>query len=489
MRRLIAMSMIQRGLSVAAYVVATMIIARLLTPAEVGVFSLAAAVTAIAGVVREFGVSEYLMQERNLDESRMRAAFGVAIVVGWTVCAALLLARYPIAAFYGEPGVSQVLGVLAVTFAFLPFATPVTALLYRDMRIGRVLWIQTIALVIGHATSIVLAWLGLGYMALAWGGVANSAAMVLMLLAARPAGTAGLPSLRGSKPLWDYCAKFTLSGALETGGRNVHEFVIGRAFGFAALGLYSRANGLFVQFNQNVGRGLSRVLLPNFARQARGGGDLRGSYRTTLQLYTGVTWPLYAVVATLSDEFILVMFGDQWTEAGPLLRLLCIGAAIQAGHGFASEFLGALGQVARRLRITSVATALWVAMCIAAAFVGLRAIALAFALVAAVVFVLYLRALRQLVGFTSGDWWSASRTGAVLAVVAGACAVGLRELCAAFGFVPLATLLFVGAGAAFVWLAGVFVLGHPLAGESRRAWVAVRLSLNKARPEVSDTPD
>ena len=34
MRRLIAMSIIQRGLSVAAYVVATMIIARLLTPAE-----------------------------------------------------------------------------------------------------------------------------------------------------------------------------------------------------------------------------------------------------------------------------------------------------------------------------------------------------------------------------------------------------------------------------------------------------------------------
>jgi O-antigen/teichoic acid export membrane protein len=489
MRRLIAMSIIQRGLSLAAYVVATMIIARLLTPAEVGVFSLAAAVTAIAGVVREFGVSEYLMQERNLDESRMRAAFGVAIVVGWTVCAALMLARHPIAGFYGEPGVSKVLGVLAVTFAFLPFGTPVTALLYRDMRIEEVLWIQTIALVIGHAASIVLAWLGLSYMALAWGGVANSAAMVIILLASRPAGTARWPSLRGSKPLWDYCTKFTLNGALETGGRNVHEFVIGRAFGFGALGLYSRANGLFVQFNQNVGRGLSRVLLPDFARQARGGGDLRGSYGRTLQLYTGVVWPLYAIVAALADEVILVMFGSQWIEAAPLLRLLCIGAAIQAGHGFASELLGALGQVARRLRITSAGTALWVALCLAAGFVSLRAIALAFALVAAVLFVLYLRALRHFVGFTSGDWWSATRTGAVLAVVVGACALGLRELCAALGFVPLATLLFVGAGAGFAWLAGVFVLGHPLAGESKRAWGAVRLRLNKARPEVGDSPD
>lgn len=469
MRRLLALTMLQRGLAVGVYLVVSMILARLLTPAQVGVFSLSAAFMAIANVVREFGISEYLMQEKQLDRTRIRAAFGVALVVGWSMCVLTLLLRHPIAHFFNEPGVASVLSVLALTFVFLPFATPVTALLYREMAIPKILWIQTIGLVVGHVASVLFAWYGMGYLALAWGNVVNAATMVVVLMLARRDGMWFLPSLKGSRPIWSYCTKFTASGALETGMRNVHEFVIGRRFGFADLGIYSRAAGLFVQFNQNIGRGISRVLLPGFAKQAReGAADLRQQYRRTLELYTAIMWPAFGIAAVLAPEIIELMFGSQWQASAPLLRLLCIGAMVQCGYAFAGDLLGGMGQAGARLRITSVAAPLWVALCLLASLISLEAIALATAAHAAVLLVLYLKRLRSLIDFSARDLADATARSAALAVVVVLPCAAARHWLLGITERPALLLLAIGPLALALWLVGARLLGHPVANEVRR---------------------
>ncbi len=81
-----------------------MVIARLLTPAEIGFYSMGKAVVALAHVVRDFGVGNHLIQERELTQDRMRTALGVAIVIAWAMALVLFAASGAIARFYGEPG-------------------------------------------------------------------------------------------------------------------------------------------------------------------------------------------------------------------------------------------------------------------------------------------------------------------------------------------------------------------------------------------------
>jgi len=64
-------------------IVATMILSRLLTPAEVGVYSLGAVLVAMAQVVRDFGVGQYLIQEKVLTTEKLRAALTTSLVVAW----------------------------------------------------------------------------------------------------------------------------------------------------------------------------------------------------------------------------------------------------------------------------------------------------------------------------------------------------------------------------------------------------------------------
>lgn len=472
--------MLQRGLSVAVYLVATMIIARLLTPAEVGVYSLGAALLAVASVAREFGILEFVVQDKTLDRARIRAAFGVAITVAWSLGLLILVLRHPIAAFYGEPGLARLIAVMCISFVFLPLATPTSALLYRDMRVATVLWIQTIAVIVGHVVSVMLAFRGQSYMSLAWGNVANTACMLALLLWVRRDGLSHLPTLRGSGPIWSYCSKYTASGLLEQTGANMHEFVIGRRFGFAALGLFSRANGLFVYFQQNIGRGIARVLLPGFAKQARADSSLlRGQYVRTIGLYTAFVWPMYGLMGVLSPEIIEVLYGAQWSASAPLLRLLCVGAIIQAAYAFAGEMLGGLGRPGARLRITSLTTPLWAVLCVAASFVSLEAVALALSVQALVVLALYLRQLRRLIGYTFGDLLRATRGSALLAACTIGAAAATRLVVLRVIENPLVVGVLVGIVAGIVWVASAFATRHAAADEARRAYGALRARFSR----------
>ncbi len=76
------------------------IISRLLLPAEIGVYSVAMAVTAILQALREFGIGSYLLKERELTGDKIRTVFGMALLLGWTIAALIFIFRGAIARFY-----------------------------------------------------------------------------------------------------------------------------------------------------------------------------------------------------------------------------------------------------------------------------------------------------------------------------------------------------------------------------------------------------
>ncbi len=100
----------------------SMALARLLTPAEIGIYSVAAVLVGLAQVVRDFGVGQYLIQERELTPDKLRAALGASLLVAWPLAALLLLLAAPLAGFYRQPGLRAVLQLLAINVALVPFS-------------------------------------------------------------------------------------------------------------------------------------------------------------------------------------------------------------------------------------------------------------------------------------------------------------------------------------------------------------------------------
>ena len=113
-RRSIAWTFSEQTFQFGLQFASSVIIARLLTPDEMGIFILALAVATILTSLRTFGVNNYLMREAELDQQKIRSAFGMMLVISWTLGLLLFLGRHGFAALYGRSGMADVIAILSI---------------------------------------------------------------------------------------------------------------------------------------------------------------------------------------------------------------------------------------------------------------------------------------------------------------------------------------------------------------------------------------
>ena len=131
----------------------TLILSRLLTPTETGIFAVAAVLTALASTFRDFGVAEYLIQEKDLTTEKIRAAFAANIVVSWLMAALMFFSSATVADFYQQPGVADVMRIQAVNFLLIPFGAVTMAYFRRQLNYHPIF----VASLLANITSFVVA--------------------------------------------------------------------------------------------------------------------------------------------------------------------------------------------------------------------------------------------------------------------------------------------------------------------------------------------
>lgn len=322
----------------------TVVLSRLLTPAEIGIFSITAVFISISHTFRDFGVSSYLQQEKDLTPEKIRSAMGLLITTSWIVAAFIYFASDHVAAYFGHPGIGEVMRVLTISFALLPFASLFYALLSRDLQAEKQAIVNVVGTISYAVTCITLAWQGHSYMALAWANVANIAASILIYLPLRPKGTVFVPSFRG----WRKPIKFgggSIFGTLvEDAYSAIPDLVLGKLNGPRSVGLYSRANGLVGIFQQIAGPTVSYNALPYIASHHHAKTPLGPMLAKSTSYLTGFAWPAFLLTAIFSEEIIRLLYGAAWVEAAPLVVLLCAGSAARIGYSLCQASLTAIGR-------------------------------------------------------------------------------------------------------------------------------------------------
>ena len=157
-RRSLFFSFLDRYASLAISVLSSMVIARLLTPAELGVFSVTMVLLMFVSVVRDMGSGQYLVQEKELTTERIRAVWALQLGLGVALACLVLLASYPIALFYNEPRMRNIMLVVALNYAVNPFGSLTYAWLMREMRFESVALMRFSSGLSGALVSTWLAW-------------------------------------------------------------------------------------------------------------------------------------------------------------------------------------------------------------------------------------------------------------------------------------------------------------------------------------------
>lgn len=463
-RRSLVVTFLSTNSGLVIQFVVVMILSRLLSPSEVGIFSITSVFIGIAAVFRDFGVSSYIQREKDLTVEKTRSALGLLITSSWLLAAFLYFVSDHVAAFYRQPGIGQVLRVLTISFLLMPFASYLYALLARNLQSGKQAVVNILGNVSYAITCVSLAYLGFSYMALAWANVVNISVSIIAYLYLRPAKTSFLPSFRNWRSPLRFGSGAILGNLINQANYAAPDLILGRTSGPHDVGLYSRANGLVGIFQQIAGPTINYHAVPYIARHHHASEPLGPMIAKSASYLTGFAWPAFILTAVFASQIIHVLYGAVWVEAAPIVVLLCIQSAGRIGYSLCEPGLLAIGKP--YLSAVSSGISLLVRVLLVYLLGAGDVMVFAIALCIADLLVLPIPAIlmANYLGYSYRQAADAFLPSAKLAL---ACLAGtlLLKLAIPAGWPDLLILIVAGTASVAMWTAGIVFFRHPIMDE------------------------
>lgn len=473
-RKSLLFSFLDRYAALAISVVSSMFIARLLTPDEIGVFSITMVLLMLLASVRDMGAGQYLVQERDLTNDRIRAVWAVQLGVGVALACLVLLASYPVALFYKEPRMQDIMLVVALNYAVNPFGSLTYAWLMREMRFESVALMRFASALSGALTSIFLAWKGYGAISLAWGSLASTTVNVATSIRFRPRSFPWLPGLREVRRVLAFGSKLSVSSIVGVAAGGAAELFLGKMQNLTAVGLYSRSNGLVLMFNRLVIDAVNAVCLPWFAKQSRESGNFVAPFLKATSYVTVLGWSFSAGIACLAHPVVRVLYGSQWDQSVDLARYLSLAVAFGTPASLCFMALLATGAVTTIARLTVLNALLTVAFTALGASQGLVPLAYAAAASAAAGSFNGLRLTFKHLGISWHQILSPMRISAQVSVLAAIGPVISLLLYGSYPEVYAMPLVIGGVGGLLGFVAGIFIFKHPMEEELTAVWLQIK---------------
>ena len=308
---------------------AVALLARLVVPADFGLVALAVGLLAFAQVLADFGLSSALEREIDLAPAVESRLFRLNLLGALLVAAVVTLAAPSLARLLGQPELTFVLRALALPFLVAGAVRTRASVLARQLRFGRLGAVEVVPVVLGTATSVLLAYRGWGVIAL----VAGSAVQQVVwsggaVLAAGVPSAAPAP-LRDVMPLIRFGGSLSLFQIVNTTARKMDDLLVGGLMGVAALGLYEKSYALMMIPVAYLAGASSRVLYPSLARVRDDAEQFRFLYLGAIRKLAGLSFPAAAVCAAAAGPVVRLVLGPRFEAAVPIFAVLALTMGLQ----------------------------------------------------------------------------------------------------------------------------------------------------------------
>lgn len=359
---------------------ATVVLARLLTPADFGLFAMVIAITGFAAKFKDFGLSTATVQRDEINHEQVSALFWINVAMSIGILVLLVAAAPGVAWMYGEPRVAWVMVALAAIIVLGGLTVQHQALLRRRMRFGALACIEIVSIVGGVATAVTMAVLGAGV----WALVGQAAAIALISCALAWAFSPWRPTrprrARGVGGMLRFGGGMSVFHLMDYAVRNLDNVLVGAVLGASTLGIYNKAYNLLMmpirQFNAPIGG----VLTPALSRLQNDPARFRTFFTQTVAGIAFVTVPVVAFLFADARNAVLTVLGDQWLEAVSVFRYLAPAALFTAVVVAPTWLCLALGNSGRAMRWSLVSAPLTLTAVAVALPFGINMVALAFSL-------------------------------------------------------------------------------------------------------------
>ena len=350
------------------------VLARLIPPAEFGIFAIVVIVQELAVVLPMEGIGSAMVQRRTIVRDHLRGGLMMSIGVGLALAGlTILLAQVVVDPVFGERTATLVMATTPYYLLGAIYAAP-AAVLRRRLDFRRLSIVDLTLNASRVVATLALAIIGLDAGALVFGSMIGMAMALALALFFAPVP---FPRwrLQAMRDLLPYGGPAALATVAWTGFRNGDYAIIGATLGPAQVGFYWRAYQLAVEYQRKISVAMAQMAFPVLARTA-GASELLALRQRMVRLLTVVVFPLLTLLVVLAPVVVPWLFGPAWEPAVLPTQILALGGAAMLATDACGSALMAVGRARALLGFGVAHLVAYVGLVIVLAPLGLVAVSI-----------------------------------------------------------------------------------------------------------------
>lgn len=322
------------------------ILTRFLNPSDFGLMAIVMVIMGFVIAFIDMGISNAIIHKQDITREELSSLYWLNVFAGFMIFIIVSIIAPFISAFYHEESLTQLIVLMSTTFIIQSFAQQYNVLLQKELRFKEIAKIEIISKLLNLIVTIGFAYFGYGVFSLVYGAIIGSIVQTCQYL---------MVGLKEYKPYFRFklsdVKKFLSFGLYQMGERTVNYFnyqidtiLIGKLLGMEALGIYNIAKQLVMRPAQVINPIITRVTFPAMAKIQNDIPKLKEVYLKTINYLYSVNFPIYAFMFVFSKEIVLILFGEKWLEAVPILQILAVWAAWRSTGNPVGSLLMARGR-------------------------------------------------------------------------------------------------------------------------------------------------
>jgi len=440
----------------------TLLLARILVPADFGLVAIATTVAAIVASVTELSMGSALVQHSDPQRVHFDSAWTLNIVRSLLVGAAIAALTAPVAHFYGDPRLGPLLLVIAATGALGGFVNPKLIMFTRSLVFRQEFILGVSQKLLGFIVAVFVAYVWKSYWALVVGVAAGQSLNLVLsyvLLPYRPT-----LSFVASRELLSFSIWLLLGQIIQTLNYRFDTLFIGYFLGNGPLGYYTFGDNLAVLPTREATAPIAQTLFPAFTQMRGDQARLRQAYMRAQTLLTVVALPLGCGFALIAHPLVAAVIGEKWQPAVIIIQVLASVFAIQTLATTLQPLAMAMGETQTLFRRDGVNLILRIPLMIAGLIIdGLQGIVFARLMSGLIATVINMALVRKLLDLRISDQVGANRRS-----ISAVCLMAIVIMLAQY-LLPLPAI----EGMQLLRLASIVALGAvTYAGTTYAAWVS-----------------
>lgn len=336
--------------------ISTVILARILVPADFGIIAIASIVIGLADVLLEMGVFMVLMQTRNPTAAHYNTAWTIRLIQTSIMTTVVLLAAPLAASYFDNPALTPVIRILALTFLLEGLENIWIINLQKEQQYTRDFRFMFAKRFTGFLVTIVGAVLYESYWALVAGNLASRLTGVILSYAMHP----NRPrfSLEKLREIFSLSQWVWVQSIAQYFQFRLHEIVVASRESSTVMGTYTLAGQIAAMPTSELLAPLNRVLFPAFVKVKDDLAELKRVFLLAQSVQALIAVPAAVGMTLVAQETVTLLLGEKWLPAAPLVEVLALLGCFTAITSSGLYVLSTLG----KFRITAIYAWIQVAM-------------------------------------------------------------------------------------------------------------------------------